>query len=145
MFCVREASENRSDMNQKLKNRIRQWWCKGNLWVALLLIVFGGQLREVRAQSGQSSGAQTEAGILSNALSGSEKLTLAAAVDSALKRVRCDRYGHRRGLVQSIHSSHLILLLRSERVTVQGMIGRNVTANPLDEGIHPYQSIGRRF
>ena len=30
----------------------------------------------------------------------------------------------------------------SERVTVQGKIGRSATTNPLDEGIDPYQSIG---
>jgi hypothetical protein len=30
----------------------------------------------------------------------------------------------------------------SERVTVQGKIGRSATTNPLDEGINPYQSIG---
>jgi len=31
----------------------------------------------------------------------------------------------------------------SGRVTVQGKIGRSATTNPLDEGINPYQSIGR--
>jgi hypothetical protein len=30
----------------------------------------------------------------------------------------------------------------SERVTVQGKIGRSATKNPLDERIDPYQSIG---
>jgi len=30
----------------------------------------------------------------------------------------------------------------SERVTVQGKIGRSATTKPLDEGIDQYQSIG---
>ncbi len=73
-------------MNQKLKNRIRQWPFKGTLWGAFLLIFLGGQLREIRAQDGQSSDAQTEVAVLPNVLSGSEKLTLSAAVDLALKQ-----------------------------------------------------------
>ncbi len=58
------------------------------------------------------------------------------------KRVRRDRRGHARGLFQSICAVHLVLLSMSERVTVQGKIGRSATTNPLDERIDPYQSIG---
>ena len=51
------------------------------------------------------------------------------------KRVRRDGRGHARGLFQSICAVHSVPLSMSERVTVQGKIGRSATTNPLDEGI----------
>jgi hypothetical protein len=58
------------------------------------------------------------------------------------KRVRRDRRGHARGLFHSIRAGHWVPLSMSERVTVQGKIGRSATTNLLDERINPYQSIG---
>lgn len=54
--------------------------------MAPLLFIVGAQIQVVRAQNEQSSGAQIEGGMLPNVLSSSEKLTLAGAVDLALKQ-----------------------------------------------------------
>src|ERR1700689_3349247 len=71
-----ELPRGRSDMNPKVKSQARQWSLTRGLCVALLLIIVEDKIQAVRAQSEQSSGAQIEAAVLPDVLSGSEKLTL---------------------------------------------------------------------
>jgi outer membrane protein TolC len=73
-------------MNPKVKSQARQWSLTRGLCVALLLIIVEDKIQAVRAQSEQSSGAQIEAAVLPDVLSGSEKLTLVGAVDLSLKQ-----------------------------------------------------------
>jgi outer membrane protein TolC len=58
-------------MSQKIKNRGGRWFMTKRAWAALLLFIFGASIQMARAQNKQSSG---------------EKLTLAGAVDMALKQ-----------------------------------------------------------
>jgi outer membrane protein TolC len=73
-------------MNKTIKNYGRQRFMTEKIWAALLLIIFGAQIQVVRAQNKQSGVAQIEAAMLPNAPSSNEKLTLAGAVDLALKQ-----------------------------------------------------------
>ncbi|MBN9617573.1 MAG: TolC family protein [Acidobacteriales bacterium] len=73
-------------MNQETKNRTRQWLLRGNLRVALLLITFGAQIHLAKAQNKQFSGAHIQPAMLANAPFSRLKLTLAGAVDLALKQ-----------------------------------------------------------
>lgn len=67
-------------MSQELQNRTRRWLH------ALLLIIFVSQIQAIEAQDEQSSGSQLGAAGLSTVLPGSEELTLAGAVNLALKQ-----------------------------------------------------------
>jgi outer membrane protein len=73
-------------MNREIKNYGMRRLVAGKIWAALLLVIFAARTPVVRAQDTQSSGAQIEAAMVPNAPSSSEKLTLAGAVDLALKQ-----------------------------------------------------------
>jgi outer membrane protein len=73
-------------MNQEIKNRTRHWLLTANLQATLLLFMLGAQIPAVRAQNKGSNDSQIAAAMLQNAPSGSEKLTLAGAVDLALRQ-----------------------------------------------------------
>ena len=73
-------------MNREIGTRGRRRLLAARIRAALLIFIFGAQIQVVRAQNEQSSGAQIEAAMLPNAPSSSEKLTLAGAVDLALKQ-----------------------------------------------------------
>jgi outer membrane protein len=73
-------------MNQKGKDRGKQRLLAAEFWPALLLVIVGTQAQVVRAQNEQSRGARIEAAMLPDAPSSSEKLTLARAVDLALRQ-----------------------------------------------------------
>lgn len=73
-------------MKPKNRNRMVQWFLTGNLRDIVLLIIFGTQVQVVSGQGKQASSGLLNTRGLANQPSGSEKLTLAGAVDLALKQ-----------------------------------------------------------
>jgi outer membrane protein len=73
-------------MNQEITSQTSHWLLTRNLRAAVLVVIVGAQFQVVRAQNEESSGAQIETAMLPNAPASSEKLTLAGAVDLALKQ-----------------------------------------------------------
>jgi len=73
-------------MNAGIERRTRQLLSTKIPLAALFLLVIGVQCQPTEAQNEQSSRTQAEGAMLPIALPGSENLTLAAAVDFALKQ-----------------------------------------------------------
>jgi outer membrane protein TolC len=73
-------------MNAGIERRTRQLLSRKIPLAALLLLVIGVQCQPAEAQNEQSGRTQAEGALLPTALPGSENLTLAAAVDLALKQ-----------------------------------------------------------
>ncbi len=73
-------------MNPKANHKATQGSFVGNVRVAILLAIFGAQVQVMKGQDEQSNRPQVEVGTVHAALASSGKLTIAEAVELALKQ-----------------------------------------------------------